>query len=894
MERVLLNGTWTMTCETPGLLKSAERVEGSVPGSVYSFLLDAGLMEDPYDRDNELQALELIQGDYTFERVFEVSAALAAMPHLVLRFDGIDTLAMIELNGQALGLAYNMHRVWEFDVRGVLAAGENVLRVHLKDPVKYIREKDKEYHLGGTTDAMRGFPHLRKAHCMFGWDWGARLPDEGIWRDVAILGWTESRIEEVRVTQEHVLRDGASGVSVAAGESPAAAGAGDAAGAQGGVHKRTGADVDVRLTVQVQQSGELPVRITVTAPDGKQSWEVEDGVAWSVPEPQLWWPHGLGEQPLYTVKAELLEGAAVADERMLRIGLRAQGIRRKKDEWGETFAQEINGQTYFAMGADYIPEDHIMALRSEARTRHLLQTCAECGFNSIRVWGGGIYPDDWFYDACDELGLVIWQDMMFACANYKPDELVGDFGFGDVPVSFEENISLEMHQNLRRIRHHASLGLLSGNNEMEQFALEMVYDGSEEIQRYYLYQNEVVTPAIVREDAPEIFYWPSSPSSGGNFDNPRDENRGDVHYWEVWHANRPFTEFRQFHYRYLSEFGFQALPVMETIRSFARGEDLNFFSRIMEMHQRNVGANGKILMYLARTYRYPYSFEDLVYASQLLQAEAIRYGVEHFRRNRNDDRCMGAVYWQLNDIWPVISWASVDYFGRWKALQYAARHFFAPVMISCEEISEVSLREAVVAEPEPVVSKARLCVTNETFAESRGTVMWALRDPESRVILSGGEEIVVPAFSAVWLEEMDFSDQDFLSVHLDYRYVPEGADEDSACVGGAAGACSAAGAAVADADGPGLGGSVLFTAPKHYRFADPRLRVECDGEYVTVTADAYARSVMIGAKSGYLRLEDNFFDMEKGSRRVRIVEVEDGTDVGVENLEVKSVWNIGR
>ena len=911
MVRCSLNGQWLMTNETdsswPGKdtgsgKKTAQgSVTGTVPGSVYSFLLEAGRMEDPYYRDRELDALKRMEDDYTFSRTFltgtgqdtdsasccgtdsasccgtdsasdigicsstccEEGGSILDCTHQILRFEGIDTLSEVRLNGVVLGRTNNMHITWEFDVRGILRPGKNTLEVTVFSPTRFIREADRQYHLGGSDEAMRGFPHLRKAHCMFGWDWGPRLPDGGIWRDVWLEGWTESRIEQIRIRQSHLIKKSPyqeSGSSSA--DTRPAAGEPDHAPAA------RESRVCVDLTVDVVQSGNLPVAIRITGPDGFEA-NPENGKPLRIENPKLWWPNGLGEQPLYEVSVSLLEPAAssshsgfcsIADTKTRRIGLRTLTMRRDKDEWGESFAMEANGQCVFSMGADYIPEDNILSRMNKARTRELLENCRLAHFNVIRVWGGGFYPADWFFDLCDEMGLVVWQDMMFACANYR---LTDEFVAG---------IRTEITQNVRRIRHHASLGLWCGNNEMEQFALDRVYDGDDTTAADYLIQNEYIIPEIVKREDPDTFYWPSSPSSGGHFDLPQDPNRGDVHFWAVWHAGVPFTEYRRYYFRYMSEFGFQSFPCLETVKSFTSEEDRNIFSYVMEMHQRNSGANGKILQYLSATYRYPAAFETLLYASQLLQADAIRYGVEHLRRNRDRNRCMGAVYWQLNDIWPVASWASLDWYNRWKALHYAAVRFFAPVLLSCEENSMVSRGETCITEPctEGVrESSARLNVSNETWERVKDEVIWELRAPDSSVLESGSFAVDVAPFSTQWCEKLDFSSYDPYTVHLTYRMRGKGEGSEA----------------------PGShtsGGSVLFTAPKHYRFADPQLSVlKGPGEReITVCSKAYARYVEIYSDDGYIRTDDNFFDMEAGERTLLLLEGD------MNSLRVRSVYDI--
>ncbi len=871
-----LNGLWNMTEE------SGEITSGKVPGSVYSFLLDAGKMENPYYRDNELTALEKLEHDYVFSRMFDADPQLLKSQHQVLRFDGIDTLSEVTLNGVLLGKTDNMHIVWEYDVKGILKEQGNVLSVRILSPNRYIREMDAAWHLGGSIEAMKGFSYLRKAHCMFGWDWGPRLPDGGIWKEVSLLGWDTSRILDVKIRQRHLFADGTQAFSQAFFGEENLLSRQDPdvylANAKRHVAEARSGKLSVELTVTVQQTGHEPVFITLTDPQGRV-WELNEGKPFVVEKPKLWWPNGLGEQPLYTVRAELLgkseenidvktetsadeacvDTAAAGNEGVeaveKRIGLRTLTMRRLKDRWGETFATEVNGQTFFAMGADYIPEDNLLSRCSRERTDKLLKVCKESHFNVIRVWGGGYYPSDDFYDLCDEMGLVVWQDLMFACAYYPLTD------------SFVASIQEEIAQNIRRIRHHASLGIWCANNEMESFVKDGGYEGNDITRADYLIQNEYIIPAIVKAEDPDTFFWPSSPSSGGKLDEPQDPNRGDVHYWDVWHGGVPFSEYRKFCFRYLSEFGFQSFPCLETVKSFTEPEDRNIFSYVMEMHQRNAGANGKIMGYMQQTYRYPNSFEQVLYASQLLQAEAIRYGVEHFRRYRGEDRCMGAVYWQLNDIWPVASWASVDYFGRWKALQYAAKRFFAPVLLSCEEVSLSSEHLTCITEPEPRRFAARLSVSNETWETVEDVVSWELRNEASEIVQRGEYPITILPFSASWMEELDFSgysEKQMQHLHLTYRMEKHGCE-----------------------------GSVLFLPAKHYAFQDPILTLAYEEETGTVLVEsqAYAKSVEIYSSEGTIRLDDNFFDMEKGQRRVKVIEAEEHVDLKC--LKARSVYDIG-
>ena len=370
------------------------------------------------------------------------------------------------------------------------------------------------------------------------------------------------------------------------------------------------------------------------------------------------------------------------------------------------------------MGANYIPEDNLLARTSFEKTEKLLKDSVEANFNMVRIWGGGHYPEDYFFDLCDRLGLIVWQDFMFACSAYQLTD------------EFLDTVKKEAVDNIKRLRHHASLGIWCGNNEVEEGWVYWGWPQDPKRKTDYIKLFEFILPDIVKEHDPETFYWSSSPSSGGGFDEPRDPNRGDMHYWEVWHGLKPFTEYRKYFFRFCSEFGFQSFPALKTVESFTLPEDRNIFSHVMESHQKNSGANGKILYYLSENFLYPKDFDSLLYASQLLQAEAIKYGVEHWRRNRG--RCMGSLYWQLNDCWPVASWSSIDSFGRWKALHYFAKKFYSPILLSIEEEGKT----------------ASIHVTNETMQDVQGLIEWKLRTNTSEVLKEGLAEINVEKLSA--------------------------------------------------------------------------------------------------------------------------------------------------
>lgn len=801
--------------------------EVTVPGTVCGDLLAHGLLEDPYYRDNEGAALEAMRKDYVYSRGFSVPEQALEADLAELVFYGLDTIADVYLNDTHVLHGDNMHRTWRVDVTQNLHPGENSLRVVFHSPVEYAEGLHRANPIYKTSDTINGFEQVRKAHCMYGWDWGPQLPDMGMFRPVTLEFFDTARIGDCYVRQTH-----------------------------------SGGAVDVAAETRLETvggSGEnLTLRAILRDPDGTV-WECRDTgredrrvLAFHVEDPKLWWPNGYGEHPLYHLEVELSQAdGRVLDRQEMNIGLRTLEVNTGPDQWGSKFEFRVNGVSIFAMGANYIPEDSIQPRINPQRSEELLRQCVRANYNTIRVWGGGYFQDDSFYDACDRLGLLVWQDLLFACAVYELTD------------AFAESIAAETRDNVRRLRHHPSIALWCGNNELEWgwSGWDMGFGNDPRRRADYIKQFEWLLPQTVKALDPDRSYWLASPSSGGSFDDPNDQNRGDVHYWEVWHRLKPFTEYRKFYFRFCSEFGFQSFPPVKTIETFTLPEDRNVFSDIMECHQKNGTANGRILMYLADNFLYPARFDTLVYASQVLQAEAIRYGVEHWRANRG--RCMGSLYWQVNDCWPVASWSSIDYYGRWKPLHYYAKNFYAPLMCCA-------------ADTDGAVC-LRVCCEQRT--QERVTVHWQLRGAEDKVLLEGQRAVEAGPLGVTPVETVDCAP--FLADKAQRQstylvYWMETAR-------GATGACV-----------------LLFCKPKHFRFGRPQITLAVeereDHFQLTLASDRMAKYVWLDSLDFDLVLSDNCVDLIPGRPAVLTVRKEDLSRpvaaAELAGLEIRSVYDI--
>lgn len=780
---ITLDKNWTMSVND-----TEEKLScGGLPVSMYQTLLKNNRMDNPYYGENEYLARELSRSNCAFYKSFEADERLIAHDKVFLRFYGVDTLSEIYLNGVLLGTTDNMFRTYEYDVKSLLKAGENRLEVRISSPLEYVEKAYEKRKIYGVDTTVNGYPHLRKCHCMFGWDWGPQLPDMGVWRSVELIAANAGIMRNVYAVQRY---------------------------------SKDYSALTLTVSHETDAWGECDREISISLSDGRVfSAAVKEGenAVFEIANPPLWYPRGYGEQPLQKITARLVRNGETLSEISETIGFRTLTVNMKNG-----FCFSCNGTDLFAMGANVIPQDQIFPFITEERTEKFLSDCAKANYNTLRIWGGGYYPDDFFLRKCDEMGFILWEDFMFACSAYR------------LTPELESTVKAEIYDNVKRMRNHACIGLWCGNNEIESAWEGWGLPEDPESKADYVRLFEEIIPSILKETDPERFYWPSSPSSGGNqygengvFHKTWLNDTGNQHYWDIWHNFKPLEEFRKYRFSFCSEYGFEALPSIKTVRSFAEEKDLNLCSPVMENHQKCVAGNEKLLYYIAQLCRYPYDFERLIYASQLVQCDAIRSDVEHMRRNRGV--CMGSLYWQVNDSNPVISWSSIDYFGRWKGLHYTARRFYAPVLLSCLEENH---------------SAVTLNLCSESTEKVSGVVKYALRDRFANIIEQGEISAEIQPLSAKDIAVLD------LEKHLDTREKQRSNYLEYSFAG--------SGRVLSK-------GTTIFVRPKAFTFENPHIKAdfsETEKSFaITFTADCYAKSVCLELAEADCVFSDNWFDI---------------------------------
>ncbi|MFX0180225.1 MAG: glycoside hydrolase family 2 protein [Candidatus Hodarchaeota archaeon] len=727
-----LNGIWNISNSEKKIDIKAE-----IPGTVFEALIKEKIIENPFYGMNEHKVEWVYESEWTYSLEFDVKEDFLKYSNLKLRFYGLDTLSVIYLNGHLIGKTDNMFITYEFDVKRILKKNDNKLKVLFKSPTKTIREYIDKYKVKlKNFHGMPGVPYLRKAQYSFGWDWGPNLPDIGVWKPVEIIGYDDVKLNSVHIIQNFEYNmdpmkvketDNIPKIQIEK------------------VNLNINIDLDLNLKdfkpnnyllkcVLITPKGDL-IENQINIEKSNHNFEI------NIESPQLWWIHELGKPQLYELIVTIQKDKII-DIIQQKIGIRDIRLIRNPDKWGETFYFLLNGIPIFAKGANWIPIDSfILRGKRNALYEKNLVFAKQANMNMIRVWGGGIYEDDLFYDLCDELGILVWQDFPFACALYPKHK------------EFINNVSIEAIHNIKRLRNHPSLALWCGNNEIEQLWRRYIYmaeiEDEEVILEYeiaYLDMFKELLPELIKKYDPQHSYWPSSALD--KYDGskilshyPNNPESGDSHYWKVWSGGTSFKSYQKFDSRFMSEFGYESFPSLKTIKEFCPPDQRDFFSIIMENHQKSEGGNRKIMRYMKRRFLIPENFEKQIILSQITQAEAIEYGVEHWRRNRNNYHCMGTLYWQLNDCWPVASWSSLDYYLRWKALHYVAKRFYQSIFPSVRERKKL----------------VEFWATNDLLTSREVILSFKIMNSDGLLLMDGNFDSVVKPCYSLKLGEIDVS-----------------------------------------------------------------------------------------------------------------------------------------
>ncbi len=674
-ESIAANTGWQFRqmTDVKGVPIQSSWLPATVPGDVHLDLLSNKKIPDPFYRDNEAKLQWIENADWEYRTTVPVPQGFIQRKKIDLVFDGLDTCARVYLNGTLILTSDNMFRTYRVPVKENVKAGPNQLLVIFPSPIRCAAKIAAEDKWRPDTHTQERW-YIRKAAYEYGWDWGPRFVTSGIWKPVRFEGWDRARISDLNIRQQDVKPQSAHIL----------------------------AEVEVTSMADTHASVMVSYAVGGTHASSSVETELHPGVnhitlPFTIDHPELWYPAGYGTQPIYTFHAEVKSAGAVEDTREVRTGLRSAVLLRQPDKWGRSFAFVVNGIPVFAKGANVIPFDSFPNRVTDENLRYILQSAKNANMNMVRIWGGGYYETQKFYELCDELGIMVWQDFMFG-NPWQPGT-----------YSFKQNVKAEVIDQLKRLRNHPSIVLWCGNNEQEsnftQDTRKVSPEAKVQMWEDYLTVFSGIIPSEVARLDPATAYWPSTPSA--DYEETKDRNyrvledgddaagnyeSGDAHDYSIWDSpvtlpKVPFSAEEDRHYRFVSEYGFQSFPDLRTLDAYTLPADrVSTATPVMMAHQKAVAGEGTVdgyatmHAYMRQYYGEPKDLPSLVYASQVLQAEAIKVIAEHLRRDR--PRAMGSLYWQLNDCWPGMSWSSIDYYGRWKALQYYARRFYAPLLVS--------------------------------------------------------------------------------------------------------------------------------------------------------------------------------------------------------------------
>ncbi|MDR2453263.1 MAG: hypothetical protein LBD51_01655 [Bifidobacteriaceae bacterium] len=829
MERVDLAGNWQLARD------GGEPIAGRLPGCTYLDYMAQG-MADPFQGLNEAEASQLAHHRYRYSRRFDLPERMLQPERLELVLDGVDTLCAISLNGQVAGRTDNINRVWRLDVKRLCRPGENLIELDFEDPYAAVARLQRGDRLPQPMMPLAGSGHLRKTPSHFGWDWGPQLAPAGVARGIGLEAF-DLRVADVRVRQSH-----------------------------------HGGQVDLSVTAKcaglAADAAAVPPALTgalaLTSPDGQTMTLAAtargDRLRWDFPvaNPQLWWCHGLGGQPLYQLEIAVWLDGAEADRLGRQIGLRTIELDTAPDAHGDQFRFIVNGVPIFAKGANWIPPDSFITRADRDTMFFYARAAKRANMNMLRVWGGGWYENDDFYDACDENGILVWQDFIFACNPYP-------FYNED----FLANVRAEVEDNVRRLRHRASLALWCGNNETEVFVKMWRFAPKVKQSNPAFYHRTL--RAWVDELDGVTPYWPGSPSAGRSDQRPHvmkeGQVRGDTHLWQIWHGMRPVEAFRAYPTRFCSEYGIESMPSLLTVRGLAGQPAPALAGPVLRLHQKCRGGTEKMLFYLLAKHRNPASLEDFVYLTQLAQAQAVGFAAECWRRGIG--RHNGALFWQLNDCWPAISWAGIDYGRQLKAVMYQARHFNKMLCLSNDCYAD----------------RAELHLVNECPRPVAGRLEWEVRDFYGAAVSRGALDAKVGAVAALRLARLRFADilrgRSPAEVVLQARFVEGEAVRDQKSW-----------LLVADRDAALPPAQISFTCATE---AGPAAGAQGGAlGIVQLSSQRYARRVYLEADGVTAPWSDNFFDIPAGGAACARVELPAGMDAAElsRRLKVKSLADV--
>lgn len=783
--------------------KDQNWLPAKVPGTVHLDLMDNKVIPDPFKDENEKKVQWVENEDWEYQTQFSVSSQELKNDNIDLVFNGLDTFSEIYLNGKLLKKTDNMFRKWNIPVKQYLKPGNNALQIKFQSAVNTGKELAKKVPFT-MPESPRSF--VRKAQYQFGWDWGPRLVTAGIWKDVTLEFWNNAKIITVKDIQNN---------------------------------SEKASDLHFEVEIYAQNAGDYTLDLNKI----HQKIALKKGIntimiPYDTKGMMLWQPNGRGEANLYDFKIKLSKDLKNIDVKDIRIGLRTVELIQEKDEKGKSFYFKVNGNPLYIKGTNWIPGDSFSPRMSKEKYQKLIKDTKDANMNMIRIWGGGIYEDDEFYKACDENGILVWQDFMFAGSFYPADE------------AFLNNVKEEVKDQVNRLQNHPSIALWCGNNEIDEaivnwgYQKQFNYSKNDSLQVWKDYKklfHDVIPNALAENlKSDKNIYWPSSPSIGWGHKESLTE--GDSHYWGVWWGEQPFEIYNEKVGRFMSEYGFQGTPTLETTKSMFSGTpDLNLQNSTIKAHEKHARGWDIINEYLKRDYKVPTDFVQYNYVSQLLQAKGMQIAIEAHRRAKPYN--MGTLYWQLNDCWPVVSWSSIDYLGNWKAFHYQAKRSFEPVLVSIAETDK----------------SYDVYLISDLMKELKVDTKFELIDFKGKTLWKANQSDVVNADVSKKIRSINKSE--LAQFNLSEVVLKISSEKDAT-----------------------FQKLFFFNKPKDLKLSKPTFKIrKISPTEIEISTDILAKDIYL---IGDTHFSDNFFDLLPGtSKRITISKP-------LEKIEIMSLWDV--